>query len=297
MLEKYRDNQNEFYKFVQSAINNNKMSHAYFIETSYFSGSNELVLDFVKFLFCHNKTEEESKKICNMIENGTYDNFFVVEPDGIWIKKEQIMDLKDKMSTKSYDNNIRVYLIKQADKLNPASANSMLKFLEEPEENIVGILVSDNRYKIINTLLSRCQIITLKSDNNVDEDQEKINDVFDFIMNVERKGIETICYTNQLLHDKYKTKEEYSNCFSLMKKIYFDIINYNYFKKLIFSLNIKDIEFVLNNNTIDNLIKKVLIIEDVEKNILYNANLSLLIDKFIIDLVNGGEESEENSYS
>jgi DNA polymerase-3 subunit delta' len=42
--------------------------------------------------------------------------------------------------------------------LNGSSANSLLKFLEEPSEGIVGILITDNIRGIHPTIKSRCTV-------------------------------------------------------------------------------------------------------------------------------------------
>ena len=70
------------------------------------------------------------------------------------IKKKVCMYCADKALVIDY---------KEADKLNMSSANTILKFLEEPEDDIVAILVANNRYAVIETILSRCQVLSLKN--------------------------------------------------------------------------------------------------------------------------------------
>ena len=88
---------------------------------------------------------------------------------------------------KSVSSEKKVYIINGVENLNIAASNSILKFLEEPEENIIAILVCDNINNVLETIISRCQVINLKlssllSDNmlyNVANsffnDDEKIN--------------------------------------------------------------------------------------------------------------------------
>ena len=49
--------------------------------------------------------------------------------------------------------------------MNSFSANTILKFLEEPNENIIAFLLTNNRYHVIDTIVSRCQILSLKESN------------------------------------------------------------------------------------------------------------------------------------
>ena len=47
--------------------------------------------------------------------------------------------------------------------MNPQSQHSLLKFIEEPEEGIYGILCTTNISKILPTIISRCQIFNFKA--------------------------------------------------------------------------------------------------------------------------------------
>ena len=112
-----------------------------------------------------------------------------------------------------------IYIIKQANLLNKASANTILKFLEEPHENIIAILITDNVYNCIDTIVSRCQILSLKNNNtkikeelyqkyndldNIEEFKKNINNfaVF-FLVDLENYKEQVIAYQN--LYD-YKDK-------------------------------------------------------------------------------------------
>lgn len=291
MLEDYKELQPEFYDFALKIVENNKISHAYFIEMSSFKDGKKLAIAFAKFLLFNNYKSKgidfDIENINNLIDNGSYRDLYIVEPDGVWIKKEQILSLKEEFSSKSVNDSLRIYIINQADKLNKSAANSMLKFLEEPEENIVAILLADNRYNVIKTILSRCQSFKLKGEDNKNYDNEIIKNMFDFIMNLERNGLKTICYINDLWNNKYSTKNEYANNFDVMSEIYMDVINYKLGKNIKFNLNISDIEYISKCNEIDNLLRKINIINQLRDNNRFNLNSSLMMDKLIIDIVGG----------
>ena len=61
-----------------------------------------------------------------------------------------------KLDVGTYDIDV---VINDVELLNTSAANSILKFLEEPEENIIAILITSNRNLVINTIVSRCQVI------------------------------------------------------------------------------------------------------------------------------------------
>ena len=55
-----------------------------------------------------------------------------------------------------------MYVIEDVDKSSPQAMNSFLKFLEEPESNIVAILTTSNINKVLETIKSRCLILNLE---------------------------------------------------------------------------------------------------------------------------------------
>lgn len=158
-----------------------------------------------KFFLCDGKYDE---RICNLVDARNYSNFIIFD-DLSDIKKEQIINLKQSFSLKSQDNRNMVYLIRDASLLNKSSANSLLKFLEEPEDGIIAILLTDNVSRVIDTISSRCQIINLINNDKFDYktifnyysvDDGNFDDFIDrefslfasFYDNLEQKGIDML---------------------------------------------------------------------------------------------------------
>ncbi len=78
------------------------------------------------------------------------------------ISVNQIRELSDFIELSSHrSEGLKVILISPADSLNVASANALLKMLEEPPGKMVFILISDQPNKLLPTILSRCQQITM----------------------------------------------------------------------------------------------------------------------------------------
>lgn len=80
-----------------------------------------------------------------------------LEPDGQFIKIDQIRDLISAMTKTSIEEGRKIYVIHHADRLNTSSANTLLKFLEEPEGDVTAILLTENYQAILPTIQSRCQ--------------------------------------------------------------------------------------------------------------------------------------------
>ena len=311
MLDDYKNIQPIIHKILKNAIINDQCSHAYLIETGGFYDSFNFTMSFVKSLLCPLKKliKENCGNChqCEVIDSGNFPEIDIIKPDGLWIKKEQLQNLQKEFNTKALIGNKRVYIITKADRLNKSAANSILKFLEEPDNNIVAILLADNIYNVLSTIRSRCQILKLKSstltddsltpiqklkkltitpNKEVDEEQinQKITKVIDFINYYEKNHLNTLLYIGKLWNEYITSKDEYEMAFEIMINYYKDILNYLLKKPLeIFNEN-NEIINISKNNTIDELCQKINKLVELKDLIKYNINTSLLMDKLIISL-------------
>ncbi len=316
MLDEYKENQQIAYKILNTSIKKDAFSHAYLFDTNGFPESSKLIMAFVKTLLCPNKyTNKDSCGTCHqceVIESGNFPEIKIINPDGMWIKKQQLQDLQAEFGEKAIIGNKRIYIINHADRLNTPASNSILKFLEEPEEGIIAILQTDNIYNILETIRSRCQIIRLvnipkKLDNpietiknilylnredsaeliNNEETDIKINKVIEFVNYYESHHLDTILFMNKLWLDYIKTKNDMIDAFDIMIMYYKDILNIKLSTKPdIFEEN-TEIKKIVNQNEINDLYYKIKIINQKKQNIKNNANTKLLMDKLIIDLEGG----------
>ena len=300
MLDEYKETQKIVYKTLVNQINNNKYSHAYLFESNGNPDTFSLVLGFAKSLLCPNKYTNNSKcnncSICHRIDNNIFSDLKIIEPDGLWIKKEQLDELQKEFSVKSLESDKKVYIINNAERLNTQAANSILKFIEEPEEGIIAILITNNVYQLLSTIVSRCQIISLSKQQektsfilNIEEDLEtNLQTINNFVKYLEKEKLNTIIMSNKLWHDFYKERKDYINGFELLLIYYKDVLNYKLNRKLeLFSNYIDDIKIIGDNNSFNNLIYKINEIISLKEHIKVNANQNLLLDKLIIEITRG----------
>ncbi len=74
----------------------------------------------------------------------------------------QVRELADFLTLSSHQSEgLRVVLIHPAETLNPASANGLLKMLEEPPAGVIFILVTHQLNRLLPTIISRCQKIDM----------------------------------------------------------------------------------------------------------------------------------------
>lgn len=288
MLDQFKNDQPEFYEYIVETIKvNKKISHAYFIESNNYSKTEELVISFVKFLFCKDKETNSCSKcnICNLIDNNTLYDLKIIKPDGLTIKKEQLLDVESSFKTKS-ENKYRIYVIFEADRLNNVSANAILKFLEEPEPGIIGIFVSQSRYKILNTIISRCQIISLREKNGENTYNIDNNKIIEFLDLLEEKKEKSIAYYNKILDIKKMTRENMLEFFNTMSELFEEIINIKCipsYKENKYKEISSRLFKISNDNELNSLISKHQTIYEQLDILKANTNLNLTMAKFIID--------------
>lgn len=284
-MNELNKNQKQFINVVEHLIKLDKVSHSYLIEIDDSDISNDLVISFVKLILCQQKTQSVSAlncnkcNICNLIDNFNYPDLEIIEPDGNWIKKSQLLKLQNEYQNKSLLDNKRIYIIKNAEKLNPSAANTILKFLEEPEDNIIAILLTNNRYKIMETILSRCQILSF---SNFSVDIYTSDENIELLKFIEDRNSLFINYNyiyNKILPDKNVAKERLME----LENIYISYLNYiscNYK----YDIN-QDIITILKDVNINKLTKYISIIESEIQRLEYNVNYKLWLDNLYAKFV------------
>lgn len=304
MLEDYKEKQPLFYNQVSKIIKSDKISHAYLIETNDCPYGFDIAMSLSKSFLCQKKDNSHcsSCNICLNIDTNNYPDLKIIEADSKMIKKEQLLELQKEFSVKPLYGKYLIYIIKNAELLNRSSANTILKFLEEPSPNIIAILLTNNIYNCLDTIISRCQVLSLikeeKINNNIFKKiYEKISPNEEFNLFVEKQIINIMEFYEKLEKDKTKLIAFY-DVFSLTDKIdilfdigiklYIDILNYKLKRKIeYFENNIDIIKNISNFNEFNDIIRKIEIINDFQKKSSYNVNKELFINNFIITFSGG----------
>ncbi len=265
------DIQNEFFQLISKEIKNNRVSHAYLIETNDFLDIDKFINIFAKMLLCENSNyNNDCNKcnICNLIDNCNYPDLKIIEADGNFIKKEQLMEVREDFKSKSVSGGRQVYIIKDASKLNSSSGNTILKFLEEPSNNIIAILLTKSRFNVMETILSRCQIFSLESSTNT-----YFDDNFYILLEtlINRKGFLAFDEIISIIPNR----EEASKYLNFIEDYFFLYIN-----------NDVDVskKLDLSHFTYDKIYKLILVIEKYLQRLQVNVNYKLMIDNLIIEI-------------
>lgn len=269
----------------------NKISHAYLIETNNLEKCYLDLLEVIKQIFCQNEYNKECNKcnICNLVNQNYLPSLVVISPDGMNIKKEQIVELKKKFSTVPIYTKENIYVIKNAEKLNGASANTMLKFLEEPEQNILGFFITNNANNVISTIRSRCEVIKVLYDiheldiNNITNDIniDKFDVAIEYLFKIEVEKKLRIMYNRDVVLNKFSEREDIKTVFKIIFIIYEELL-----KKVMGLDNKFDFEKIneLSSLDKDSVLRRINLVTKFIDDIDSNVNIELLLDKFVIEL-------------
>lgn len=286
-MEEFRLEQEIAYNLLNNAFETGKIANAYLIDDNGTKQGYDLACSFCSLL------------IDSKIELSG--NALIIEPDGASIKKEQIDEIKEKFATKAIIGKNKVYIIKNAEKLNPASSSALLKFLEEPEPNIVAILVTDNINQVLETIRSRCVLVPLVHKNGenldkldkirnaifmqeaVDIDLDKVNEAISFLEYVDKNKVKSLIHLKKVLKNNKFDKTDTALLFNIMLLFYKDVLEYKTIGKVsVFDEYMTNIKSVSANNDDNKIINKIKLIIEVLDDLKYNVNIQMEFDKFIL---------------
>jgi len=103
-------------------------------------------------------TRDDADEWTQIIWTDHPDVGLVVAPRRV-LRVEQMRQIEKEANYRPFEGKARVFLIDEADKLNDASANALLKVLEEPPRTSHLILITARPAMLLPTILSRCQMI------------------------------------------------------------------------------------------------------------------------------------------
>lgn len=150
------------------------------IPTQLFIGSNDILEEKTELLlqshFCINNKQNSDKQSfdltgcycnqCRKIKNKQHENIIFVSPEKYYTVKE--IEIIFENIGLSLDNNEKFFFVlEKAETLNLATANRLLKILEEPPSGYNFILQANNINNILPTIKSRCHIKNFLQDKEI----------------------------------------------------------------------------------------------------------------------------------
>ena len=156
---------------LKTAFESGRMHHAILFSGPDGIGKQTLARVVANLLLCTTPMGAEPCRACggcHRFDEGTHADYLSVgllqKSDGTlekMIKVDQIRALQKKLTLKSYEGGRRVIVITDADRMNPSTANALLKTLEEPPQDTVFLLTTNVPSALLPTVISRCQSLRL----------------------------------------------------------------------------------------------------------------------------------------
>jgi len=96
------------------------------------------------------------------IEKSNHPDVMVLKAAGQFIRIQEIREIQNQMRFRPFEGRKRVFILIDAETMNIAAANALLKTLEEPSPSNILILLSSRPHQLPATIVSRCQKVRFR---------------------------------------------------------------------------------------------------------------------------------------
>ena len=160
----------EIMAHLQAAIKGGRIAHAYLFAGEAGSGKRTLASLFAAALLCKEGGTDPCG-VCTSCHKAFTNN----HPDIIYVQHEKpsvitVDEIREQVvgtaDIKPYESRYKIYIVADADKMNPQAQNALLKTIEEPAPFVIVLLLASNKEALLPTILSRCVTLDLRPMSN-----------------------------------------------------------------------------------------------------------------------------------
>jgi len=160
-------NYNNLFLNVVNLYNNKKLPNKIIFSGPKGIGKSTFAYHLLNYIFSKNEEFNYNlsnfeintlNKSYNLVLNNSHPNFHLIDltDNKNVIEISQIREMINYANKSSFNSKERIILIDNSEYLNLNSSNALLKIIEEPNENVIFILISDNSKSLLETIKSRC---------------------------------------------------------------------------------------------------------------------------------------------
>lgn len=326
-IENYlRTYQPIIYQTFVNSLKRGHLSHAFLLSGNPGTPLLEVAKYLAKSILC----DDPSPLACNScitclrIDDENYPDFIVYDGSKGTIKKNEVTDIENQFDKKAFESKgIMIYVLHLVENMTTEAVNSILKFLEEPGNEIYAFLTTNNENNVLPTIISRCQLMRLKlidrkeviTDSvnlGVEKDVAEILSYFynspeliqEFLENEDAKeefeeakeGLdkllealgkedkrEAIYFSQTNIISKVKSKESCRFFLDMLVQAFEDMLNLKHKKEIVLE---SYYETLSNLSSSLNHIEESLLEIMKDRNLLNtNVNISLLLDHLILSII------------
>lgn len=313
MKEYLKKNQPIFYNLINNEFSQGKIPHAFLLV----GNNTDKPLNFLAMsLICDETLACTKCNDCRKVLENKYGDIIKFNGKVMSIKKGDIELIQDTFKKSSLEGKVKIYIIENIEYSTKEAMNALLKMLEEPGEGIYALFTAKNINRVLPTILSRCQIIDIKSDSKEVIVEELINDnvpvdaanilsfltdniiearelyderfefmqiqVINFIEDLYFKHNNLIINTQTNLLKKYKERNDIKLFLNMLVLAMKDVFHVKHHQKILYSKNIDLFRSI--DVSVDDLIKQIELVLETIYVIESNANVPLLMDSLMYRL-------------
>ena len=157
----------EIIQYIQKAVTEDKVSHAYILNGEKGSGKKMLANLFAQTLQCEKGGAEPCHEChsCKQAASGNHPDIIRVtheKPNSISVDDIRVQ-INEDIQVKPYNGKYKIYIVPDADMMTVQAQNALLKTIEEPPAYAVILLLTENADSLLPTICSRCVMLKLRN--------------------------------------------------------------------------------------------------------------------------------------
>jgi DNA polymerase-3 subunit delta' len=321
-----KQTQSIVYQTLVNAFSSNKINHAFLLSGLKGSPIKESAIYVAQSLVCENPTPLACEEClsCLRIANQSYADFIYIDGELGTIKKEEIENLQSSFSKSGVEaKGLKIYIINQLEKATASATNSLLKFLEEPYDDVIGILTTQNQSQILDTIISRSQVLRIKSyskeylvtellNSGVNQEDvnilvskySDINQILEVMNNTDYPAIKTLAietfmvlvnepdslnfFAINQLNPKIADKKSVVLFLDLLETLITDVVKLNIGENIVFSNQNDILNKALNKRLNYQKLNELIML--AQGSVGFNLNVGLLLDNLFYQIRYEGNE-------
>ncbi len=257
-------------KILNEQISNGHIFHSYIFEGSKDQTTHEWQEFAIKLL-------NTNKDINNLIK--------IISPENNNISIEKIREFNKVVYEEPANFDYNIIVIEDAYFMKAVAQNALLKTLEDMPSYSILIMTTDNKFKLLDTIISRSQTINLKNEYEIDFNSEITSKVIELVDKIFDGNYYIINKEKTLLKElseyKYQTLFILTNIFLDITKDRYNNVKYNKLMNKISILNILSIERIQKK------------IEEIKEYLDVNINFQMAMEDLIFTIIEEINKTKE----
>lgn len=274
--------------FFTEALRQNHLSHSYLL-----SGTEnmDLAKEIAKHILCKQEhTACGSCSSCVKLASGNHPDYLEIEPEGASIKNAQVEQFQEYVFIRPFESRHKIIVFNQMHLMTERAQNRMLKVLEEPPEYAVFFFLTEQADLLLETVVSRCQILNVHSTEKAKSEHQVLEKALDWVMGIEKNDMARIleigAYAKQ---DKTRFNALLYSLSDILRDVMIFRETKNY--QLISETNLTILNYreylprFVANISRKKTVQLITCIEEVDSKIKNNMNFDLTVDKLLFKCI------------